>query len=317
MDSPSANQFEPHVRFLTWAGIITTLSLVLVNQLAIPLMIPYDGALYLQIARDMMHGKQLFVDVIDLNPPLISYLSMLPVKAAESLNIHPIITLKLAVVLALALSVVLLTVLLRHRLKGQDWAVYLFFILAFVLSSNAVTDAFSQREHLFFILFMPFFAVRYLRWQTDDAVRRLPSVLAGALAGLGLCLKPYFVFPPLLLELFWLAWKRQWRPLFQNEVLACISVGLGYALHLAILPAGTKQAFFDFVVPLTVHGYGAYNGKLADVALMSEYDYLRSTVLLVVLLTLIYVRRHPLLPVLHAEGLGQVLLGGIDAHARR
>jgi len=63
--------------------------------------------------------------------------------------------------------------------------------------------------------------------------------------------------------------KRSSKALFTPEVGGCIFAGLVYLVHFAFVPEAMKQSFFGFIVPLVLHGYGAYDCQLPDLLSVS------------------------------------------------
>ena len=59
-----------------------------------PAMYNSDAALFLQAAQLLLQGKRLYLDILVVNPPLIIYLSTVPVYLAKllSLNYLPLFT---------------------------------------------------------------------------------------------------------------------------------------------------------------------------------------------------------------------------------
>ena len=67
----------------TAAALLAVLFIILIH----PMRIGFDQAKYLIMADMLWHGKTLYVDIIDLNPPLICYISLIPSLASALFNI--------------------------------------------------------------------------------------------------------------------------------------------------------------------------------------------------------------------------------------
>ena len=114
-------------------------------------------------------------------------------------------------------------------------AMLLLFTVAYGLSPLARTH-FGQREHLMYILAVPYFlySARKLEAVAEDA--RFTLAL-GALAGIGFALKPYFLLPWAGIQAYRLAVTRRWSALFCRENVAIVIINVGYGLLvLAALP---------------------------------------------------------------------------------
>ena len=92
--------FRPLLKLrLLWSAltpsqlIAVTALLVGVTRIALkPFWVHCDVAMYLQGAQLLLHGKWPCVGFMDVNPPLIVYLSVFPVLLAEGLHTHVVPT---------------------------------------------------------------------------------------------------------------------------------------------------------------------------------------------------------------------------------
>jgi hypothetical protein len=128
----------------------------------------------------------------------------------------------------------------------------------FMLTTNRLRFLFEwgQREHIFMLSYWPFFILRYLRWQ-QLAMPTWLAIPVGAIAGCGMCLKPYFFIPAILTELYWLiqSKERAIRPFLKVEIAAAAAVAALYTMHFKLLSAAEQHAYFDLLMPLTISGY--------------------------------------------------------------
>lgn len=158
--------------------------------------------LNLDAGRRLLQGEIPYLDFVDTNPPLTSYLSIIPmVFHAAGLTIQQSFGLFVALLSIYSLTMLLLL----FPAPGYDgrfvriafWVLLLFFAL-----SNRAYD-FGQREQLFILLFLPY---PLLRWKlfNDDIPSGKLSWIVGIMAGIGCSIKPFFLLFPLLMELYWL-----------------------------------------------------------------------------------------------------------------
>ena len=244
---------------LTTAALLAVLFIILIH----PMRIGFDQAKYMIMADLLWHGKTLYVDIIDLNPPLICYISLIPSLASALFNIPASLAFSLFI---WTLSVYCVCMLYALMLKAKDQANWLLVntlalsiaTYEFILVSNRLRFLFEwgQREHIFMLTYWPFFLLRFLRWQ-KLAVSPWLAILVGAIAGCGMCLKPYFFIPAILTELYWLiqSRQRQIRPFLKVEMAAVAAVAALYTLHFKLLSAAEQHAYFDMLMPLTISGY--------------------------------------------------------------
>ena len=132
-----------------------------------PKRINHDCAILLQQAGVFLDGGMPYCDFVDNNPPLITYLNVIPVALARMLGISPITTFHAIVVGLLLVSTLEILFLLQQRLSGlrlpQRWLVLLAWA-ALTLVVDWQGD-FGQREHLFVLLYAPYLFLRILRFR--------------------------------------------------------------------------------------------------------------------------------------------------------
>jgi hypothetical protein len=196
-----------------------------------PLTINHDCGWYLFAGGRILDGAQPYVDVVDVNPPLILYLNAAVVALARGLGLAEIAVFQACVLLIVALSLALCARVLADTARSGALGV-----LAWLLLGFAGYD-FGQREHLLVASVLPWVLLAATRERGENVPRWL-ALTTGALAGLGCALKPFF----LLVPLFVLAPARV-KALRRPEQLAFAAVLLGYALHFALLPGAVRAGF--------------------------------------------------------------------------
>jgi hypothetical protein len=158
-----------------------------------------DTGFLLDAAGRVLDGARLYVDVVEINPPLIVALNALAVLAARAMGLSDILVYRVgftAVLLALLwLSARWLrrVLPLDSRLRGV-----LVLVLAFVLFPLAGPD-YGQREHLVLALLVPYLLLGTARSMGLDVTRR-EAVSVGVLAGVAFALKPHFLLVWLAVE---------------------------------------------------------------------------------------------------------------------
>lgn len=252
---------------------LSFLALTLSYWLSHPLTCAPDQALYINMGELLLSGLRPYVDMYDNNPPLIIYLSVIPAVVAQAFAVPPTLGFSLSVCALSLVSMALgALVLVLARKEGEQafplhWS-SLYLPAALVILALSYFDLnqridFGQREHLFVLLYLPFFILRYCR----AGALRLPrsaawlGVLIGLLAGVGLALKHYFVLVALAPEFVWFLMRRNPRVFFSGEVYACLfAIGV-YLLHFCFLDREILSGLFDFVVPIYKEGYSYYTNS--------------------------------------------------------
>jgi hypothetical protein len=151
-----------------------------------------DTGFLLDAAARVLDGARLYVDVVEINPPLIIALNMMAVLSARLFDISDILAYRLGCTAVLLGALLLSGSLLRHLLPHEvvvRRAVLL--LLAFVLFPLAEQD-FGEREHLVLALLIPYLLLATARRLGRDVSPAQASGV-GLLAGLAFALKPHFL----------------------------------------------------------------------------------------------------------------------------
>jgi hypothetical protein len=193
-----------------------------------------DVAWFMSVGRRMLAGESLYVQVIDVNPPLISYLVMPPGLIADWLSVSDFLALSLYVLLLAGWSgVACLSLLDTGTVRGFNrgwWVIVL--VAAFLILPGY---DFGQREHLLVVMSMPYVFLKWRRAAGLPTAGR-SALIVGLAAGVGFAIKPFFVTLWLGMEAtsHLLRGDRQrWRP--RTEAYACASVlGLYAAFALIV-----------------------------------------------------------------------------------
>lgn len=244
--SPVTLQSRRFASAISLSLLVFVLGVMLFISLRSPL--KDDIAWLLYVARQWMAGRELYVDVIEVNPPLIIWISAIPLKIARWLDADPLFV-AMPVFVAAVLGCAWWTAsLLRARggLSAERLPVFALIGCALLILPGADL---GQREHLLVAAFLPYLALlsRSLEgWKASTAA----ALLAGVLAGLGCALKPRYAGVFAVLEcLAFTRGLRSWRimPIAAGTTL------VGYAGLVAILcPAYLRRA-----VPMALALYGA------------------------------------------------------------
>jgi hypothetical protein len=222
------------------------LGIVLFTTLRSPL--KDDVAWLLYVARNWLAGRELYVDVVEVNPPLIIWISAIPIRVASWLGIDPQFP-AMACFIAAVLGCAWWTAsLLRGYSKLFADRLTVFGVLGTVLLVVPAGDL-GQREHLLVAAILPYLAL-FARSLGGERTQLRAALVAGVLAGLGCALKPRYAGVFVVLES--LALLRGLR-LFRPMPLAAAVALLGYAALVALVcPAYLRRA-----VPLALALYGA------------------------------------------------------------
>lgn len=217
------------------------------------LMPPLNGdvAAILLFAVRMVRGDALYVDIIDVNPPLIFWLNLGPAWLADRLGLSPALVLS-AGLLALVPLVLALCRRPLARLAGPHERERAWVLGGAALCALVVVPAsnFGQRDALMATLALPYLAVAAARLggaapASGEAAGR------AALAAVGFLIKPYFLAVPLLIEIavLWRCGPRAWARRPEPWVMGAL--GVAYVTAAAVI----HPAYFSDVLPLASRYY--------------------------------------------------------------
>ena len=209
-----------------------------------------DPSSYLYEAGRMLAGDTLYGPRLnETNPPLIIWISAIPVALGALLHIPVILTLKLCIFALLALVTFWCYSLLRRAGVQLSGPQRLLMALAIPLAALLTQpDSFAQREQLLVLFFLPYLVDASAGVVSSSFVER---VFLGVLAGIAIFLKPFHLFTLVGVELLLILWKRSLRSLPRTELIALV---LTTAILLAVTGIFVPQYFND-VLPLLDQTY--------------------------------------------------------------
>ena len=294
----------PEAGATDWAGIALSgaiAALVLATYWG--RMINHDTAWYLIAVREWLGDAGLYIDIIEVNPPINFYFTLPAIWLADLLGISDTNGQYLALALLMFGVLCWSNAIIREGfgLSPARRALFLAGIgVALVLPA---LNIFAQREHVMVILTLP--------WLLGEmsSVRAQPKsmVARAAVAALGVCLKPHFLVFPMAVTLVAIWRRRSLRPVVSVANLTFLAVGLGYICLVAL----AHPAYFTHVVPVAREIYGAY-GTSFDVV----FNRVRFEIVVLLLPTVVVLSRRPrhigagLFPAMALAGLAAYFLQG-------
>lgn len=222
--------------------------LVVVTFAAIRSPLKDDIAWLLYVARRWMAGRELYIDVVEVNPPLIIWLSAVPLAIARWLD-QSIQLVTMSMFISMVIGCAWWSATLLKRLGGMfSDRMTVFAVIAIVLLVMPAGDL-GQREHLLVAAILPYLI---LFAGSLDGIRPpvWHAVFAGIVAGLGCALKPRYAGVFVVLEAIALS-RRMW-PWRVLPVAAALTMVVYAAIVYVTCPAYVRRA-----VPMALALYGA------------------------------------------------------------
>ena len=258
---------------LLWLGALAIL-LVLDARTIAGLPVHHDIAYPLYAAREMLAGKRLYVDIVQIHPPLVFWWATLAELVSRLVGVSDIAVYHFFSLVAVAGSTTLNAVLLRRLLPHSAWtrsallAVQAFLLLPFVGYSL------GQEEHLMLALTWPYLLAAALAARGRDTGRWGSWV--GCMAAVGFAMKPPYALTWLAVEAYIALSQRRFRWRRETILVAAGLVAYGLAMvvftpalfRMIIWGAGSYANYLDrplLVVVLVPQTYLVLCGALAAV----------------------------------------------------
>lgn len=247
------------ITMASMTAVSLTLAVVLTVTIASPL--KDDIAWLLHVAQAALHGSRLYTDIIEVNPPMIIWISAIPVALADAIG-TPV---KILAVLFFAAAILApawwSTTILSGYSRVFKHRAAIFGAAAIVLLTVPGVEL-GQREHLLVALALPYlslFARRLQGWQPG----KTEATLVGVVAAVGCALKPRYAIPFGLLEL---VGTSRGLSLLRAEVVSGTTVLFGYTVLIILI----YPTYFHTIVPLALALYGASDAPFVKILLESH-----------------------------------------------
>ncbi|MEA3498068.1 MAG: hypothetical protein U9R16_03310 [Campylobacterota bacterium] len=223
-----------------------------------------DSTWILHSAQRMLSGATLYIDVVEVNPPLIFIYSIVPILFSEFSYISPTHSYILFVIILILISLYLSWIVLSNyyvsKLNSIRHYLYLIgFILTISISSN-----FGQREHLLMIFITPFILMMIYRDKIQ--LSSLSIILIAAFASFGFNIKPHFFLIFIGAELAYMIHSKNILSIFRKDSIIIICSGVLYLLLIFI----KFPEYINFAVPMALDTYTTLFNKSFKVLLLNN-----------------------------------------------
>ncbi len=224
-----------------------------------------DVSYFVAADQRILQGAVPYVDIFENNPPLAFWFTLPAVWLARLLNQNAETVFVVFVLLLNAAILSFIWKLHRQDSRGSHYRQYLILILT-VVFSFCLAFGFGQREYFATLLLLPYICSVALR-SNRQVLPQGFKIPLGLLAGIGVCFKPYFILIPALVEIFLAVQCKNWRLLFQTEVLVAVGVVVLYP----VIVWWFYPTYFTEILPLTLLTYSAYQASYAAIIMSSTF----------------------------------------------
>lgn len=231
----------PLIAALAWLGALLYY---------LPGTINHDSAWSLYSTGQWLNGARFYVDLVEINPPLIFYLHVPPVLLSRWTGLGLMPAFVLSVFLMILVSFALCVHITRQARVEEPYLWTVLLAGALATSLCVPMGSFGQREHIVVVLSMGYLFASAIR-ASGRSVGAKTATAAGLLAAVGLSLKPYFLLVPLLLELREVARKRSLSAAIRPDSIALFSLVLLYGVSVPVF----HPEYLRDLVPMALATY--------------------------------------------------------------
>lgn len=213
--------------------------------------INHDTAWYLVATRTWLEGGTLYVDVVEINPPLAFYLTVPSIVLSDLTGLDETTAFHL-VLAALILAVtrwiwgMIGTAGFLSPIRHAGLTAAIGFSLFLPALSNV-----GQREQIMTILVAPWVVGWFLH---PGGGTGRAAILRAGVAAIGLCLKPHFVVIPAALTLAEMVRTRSVRPCISLSNVTMVLFGAAYVAFVALV----HPVYLQSIVPIGLLVYDVY-----------------------------------------------------------
>lgn len=234
--------------FLFSAGLIF-LIFIAAWKIQSRLFLNWDVGWLLQATQKLWKGGNFFEDAFSPNPPAIMFFYSPAVILSKLSTLTIVTSFQLYAFLIASLSFFLSCAMGKHLGNNRALKNIFYIVLAFVYLIYPMQQM-GQREHIFFMLSMPYLLLAANRLENNNISTTL-SVVAGLLAGVGFSIKPQFLLTPIFIELFLMYKKKNLFYWIRIEIFGILSVLITVLLASFIL---FPEYFFQ-IIPFVLKNY--------------------------------------------------------------
>ncbi|MCG8345819.1 MAG: hypothetical protein MI685_11780 [Chlorobiales bacterium] len=214
-------------------------------------MINHDTAWYLIATSKWLHGDRLYVDLVEVNPPLNFYFTIPAIAMADLFRISETNGQYLALGMLIFISLSWSWNLMGETFGPQRKKRALFLLGVGIGIIIPALNALAQREQLLVIFLMPWFLSRI-----EKSASVPQEISLAVFAMLGICLKPYFILFPIFFTLWQVFTQRSLRPIFSISNISMLIVGLVYVGFVIVV----HPEYLNEIVPIARDVYiGSYS----------------------------------------------------------
>lgn len=207
-----------------------------------------DATWILHSAQMMIEDSILYVDIIDVNPPLIFIYTTLAVFINNMFGLSLDYSFILLVITLICISSFLSFNIIKKLFTNDNSRRYYLYSIIFILSIS-MSYNFGEREHLFILFIFPYFLSMVYKNKVDITFSL--KLIVGILASLGFNLKPHFFLIFIGIELIFMLNKKDFFSFLRID---SITIILSSILYIFIVYFYFPE-YLSFMIPFAIETY--------------------------------------------------------------
>ena len=222
-----------------------------------------DSLWILHCAKQIIDGATLYVDKIDVNPPLIFIYSIIPVMFSKITSISMENSYILFVLVLVFLSTFLCFKIIKDIYKENENRILIYSI--FFILTISTTSNFGEREHLFVIFVFPY--ILYHLYKEQIFISNGFLIFIAIFAALGFNLKPHFFIVFVFLEFYFFFKSKRFSSFFRIDTIIIALSGIFYLLIIKLF----FEEYITLIIPFSIQSYtNAFNKSFLELLIVPE-----------------------------------------------
>jgi hypothetical protein len=236
------------------------ISLLIIYLVAWPIQSQFllntDVSWDMSVTRLMLAGGKYVKDFFEINPPMILFLYSPPVLLAKLSPVSIVLASRLYIYMLSSLSLLACYFFVKNIFALQHYRMRYVVVcaLAFIFLILPLYDQ-GEREHLMIIFTLPYFLAISYRLQ-NKTLKPIYAFATGIFAGIGFCIKPFYLIAPVLIELYYLFKSRHILAWVRIEIITMMLVLLIYLAAIFIYFPEYIKSVVPYVSLFYYSGYG-------------------------------------------------------------
>ncbi len=208
-----------------------------------------DSSWILYVASQILEGKTLYTEIVEVNPPLIFVYSLFPAFISKVVNLNYAYVYVVLNMLLIFISIYLSYIVLsKKNFKNQLILKTYIYSILFILTIGTF-HVFGEREHLLVIFILPY--ILFSMFRNEIRLNNKFLLLITLYCILGLNLKPHFFLIIIIIEIYYIFYFKNILYFLRWDFILILLSGFIYLLFILLF----FPEFYNFALPLAVKTY--------------------------------------------------------------